>query len=282
MPIAYLVIQGMLAAALLALALWSGKWKRAAAGTAAAGVLIVLLDLWLNRRPDLYLMILPFADALYFDNWFPFGAALFCGAMPAFAKGKAQRVRVTVLLLVLFAISWRPTGHEMRPLAESTENHVDADGVVRQTSRETCAAAATATFARLYGVTSNEAEMIERARTLRGRGTTKLGVYRALRLTLTDRPELSPRVLKRTVDWLVERNKPAIITVGLPRDGSPEALAFGEKYDWPLDSYHEVVYLGNNPDRPGHVLIGEPDYGRESWPEEHLRYLYAGFAVVVE
>jgi len=282
MPVVYLAIQGALAVGMLVGAWWAGRTKARAAALAGAGVLIGLLDLWLNRRPDLYTMLLPFGDAVFFDNWLPYAAALFCGAIPRFAKTKAQAIRMGVLLVALFVLSWAPTRDEMRPLAESTENHVDEHGVVRQTSRDTCAAAACATFVRLYGVESGEAEMIERARTLRGRGTTAVGVYRALRMTFAGRDDLRPRVLKRPVEWLIQRDKPAVIAVGLPRNGSPEAIAFGEKYDWPLNAYHEVVFLGRDKERPGHVLIGEPDFGRESWPEEHLRYLYAGFAVVVE
>ncbi|MBI1290563.1 hypothetical protein GC173_04885 [bacterium] len=282
MPLAYVVIQGLLAVALLVGAWFACRTKRMAAAVAASGVALGLIDLWLNRRPDLYVALLPYADAIYFDNWLPYGAALFCGAIPHFAKDKAQRIRMGVMLTALFVLTWAPTRDEMRPLAESTENHVDENGIVRQTSRDTCAAAASATFVRLYGVEAGEAEMIQRARTLRGRGTTAVGVYRALRITLAERPDLKPRVLKRPVDWLIERDKPAVIAVGLPRNGSPEAIAFGEKYDWPLNAYHEVVFLGRDKERPGYVLIGEPDFGRESWPEEHLRYLYAGFSVIVE
>lgn len=257
------------------------RWLRIGA-LVAAGIATWLLDLWLNKRPDLYLKLLPFPDALFFDNWLPYGAALLAPAAMQLARSGAQAARLGVLLTVLFTLSWKPTYDEFRPLARTNPLSVDPHGIVRQTSSETCAAAALATFARQYGIDATEAQMVEHARTLHRRGTTQLGLYRALRLAFAGREELKPRIVKAPAGWLLRRSAPAIITVGLPRDGSAEARAFGQKYDWPQGIYHDVVFLGPDPEKRGHVLIGEPDSGLESWPIEHLKYLYSGFAAVVE
>ncbi|MEZ6193047.1 MAG: hypothetical protein R3C45_17380 [Phycisphaerales bacterium] len=44
--------------------------------------------------------------------------------------------------------------------------------------------------------------------------------------------------------------------------------------------YHDVVFMGSDPDDPDRVLIADPDMGLESWPVEHMRYLFRGVAVM--
>ncbi len=86
-----------------------------------------------------------------------------------------------------------------------------------------------------------------------------------------------------TMGELLRRTDPAIILVGLPRYGqSHTASAFGRDNNWPTGIYHDVVFMGMDPDHQDRVLIADPDMGLESWPVDHLGYLFRGVAVMYE
>lgn len=282
MPIPFILFNAILILLFGAAGVWLGRRRKTAWIGLALAAVTVFLGIGILIRSDIAVRLLPYSNLIFLSNLHPFAVALFIPCAFAFARTRMQRVRIAVLCAVLFAFTLRGYAYHFQPLATSYEQTVDKDGVCRQSSADTCSAAALVTFFRRYGIETTEAETIQLARTRRNYGTIHLGLYRALCHKTRGRPELSPRLRKLTVDQLMERNRPAVITVGLPRDLTPQASEFGLKYNWQPGILHDVVFLGKDPDRPDHVLIGEPDYGLESWPVDALRFLHYGYAAFVE
>ncbi len=70
---------------------------------------------------------------------------------------------------------------------------------------------------------------------------------------------------------------------GQPRRAFTDtASAFGRDNNWPIGLYHDVVFMGPDPEHAGRVLIADPDMGMERWPVDPLRYLFRGQAVMYE
>ena len=284
MPFVPLLVNLMLIVAAIAAAVALARHgKRAAIASIAIGVATILAGVLTIFRQDLFVAAVPVADALFYANLFPIGVAFFVPPLFRFSKARGERVRLGILGTILLVVSLRETAYHWKPAAISNRTWIDENGVCRQSSIDTCSDASLVTLLRQYGIEITEQEAVDLARTKLGRGTIHLGLYRALRLKTADRPELHATIRKLSVDQLLTRNKPAIMTVGLPRYGnSEEAAAFGAKYEWTPGVLHDVVFLGRAENRPGFVRIGEPDFGIEEWPEEHLRYLFYGFAVMLE
>lgn len=273
----------LLTAAIVAAVGLARRGKREAAASIAIGVALIGAGAATIFRQDLFVAVVPMADAIYYANLFPLGVAFFVPPLFRFSKSRGERIRLGILGAILLVVSLRETAYHWKPAAVSNQTWIDEDGVCRQSSLDTCSAASLVTLLRQYDINITEQEAVDLARTKLGRGTIHLGLYRALKLKTADRPELRATIRRLTVDDLLARNKPAIMTVGLPRYGNTaEAAAFGEKYEWRPGVLHDVVFLGRAENRPGFVRIGEPDFGIEEWPEEHLRYLFYGFSVMLE
>lgn len=246
-----------------------------AAGFAAAGSGFLAIF-----RPDIWVRIVPWRDGLFISNLFPIAVALVTPSLLLRLKTRPERFRFGVLAAVLFLLSLRETALLFKPPAASKLTWIDRDGVCRQTSRETCSAAALVTLLRHHGIDATEAEIVKLAWTRRDQGTTQLGLYRALSAKAGASGGVQATIEHIDADRLMALGEPAVITVGLGRLGnSKEAEEFGAAYEWSPGALHDVTFLGRSDTKPGHVKIGEPDFGLEEWPEEHLRYLYRGFAL---
>lgn len=282
MPPVNVAINIALVAAMVRIGMWCALDRRRAAAAMAASAALLVLGVAVFARPDFAVRVLPMESLLFHANLFPLAAALFAPSVFAFARKRGQRIRMGVLCGTLFALSLWDYGNFLAPLARVGPAHVDENGIVRQTSGDTCSAAAVATLLGRHGIALTEAEAVRLCHTRAGRGTTHLGTWRALNAACDRRDR---RVVLRhpDVDGLLALGTPALVTVGLPRLGaSAEAKSFGRTYDWQPGVLHDVVLLGPDPERAGHVLVGEPDFGLESWPVEHLRYLYRGYALWIE
>ncbi len=285
MPLNHLFMNVVLIAGFLAIGILLKSRKSTAITGIILSVIIGLLGVGMMKRPDLFLKFLPFTHLYYYSNWFPFAVALFLPCTYAFLDDKKWvKIRCAVLGLILFTFSLADYRAYFRPLATSTQNEIDEDLVCRQSSMSTCSAAALVTFLHRHDIDATEEEMITLADTKDRVGTNHLGLYRAVKLKLaeTNRTE-TPRLLHLNIKELMDRSSPAVVTVGLPKgEDSPEAVEFGRKYNWDIGIFHDVVYLGPDSEREGHVLIADPDFGLESWQASALEYLYQGFALVIE
>lgn len=257
--------------------------KKDARISIGAGLSVAALGCVAILRPDIWVRLVPWHDALFISNLFPVAAAFLLPPLFRLLKTRAQQIRLGVLAAILFTLSLRETAQFFAPPARSKLTWIDRDGICRQSSRETCSAAALVTLLHLHGIQSSENEIADLAWTRQGQGTAMLGLYRALNLKAATTNGLKPALLQIDADRLIAEGKPAVITVGLARVGnSKEAAEFGAAYEWSPGALHDVVFMGRSSTKPGHVKIGEPDFGLEEWPEEHLRYLHRGFAITLE
>jgi len=282
MPIGFIFLNIVLILLSGAAGVWLSRSRRRALAGIALSAALVGAGVGVILRPDLAVAVVPIADLIFVENLFPLAAALFIPCAWSFGRTKGQRVRIAVLCTLLSVITLKGYQPFFQPRATSYEHRIDEDGVCRQSSADTCSAAALVTLFRQYGIETTEAEMIDLAGTRSDHGTTHLGLYRALCIKTRGRRHLHPALRKESVEMLLQRNEPAVITVGLPRTLTLEAREFGRKYNWQPGILHDVAFLGKDPDRPGHVLIGEPDYGLESWEVQSLRFLYYGFAATLD
>lgn len=242
-------------------------------------VLLGGLGLLVKDQPDLFLRFFPFPDLLFYTNLYPFAVSLLIFPALQFAKDRKHTVRLSLLCGALFASSLIGYRSFLLPFAEAGEPWIDENQICRRTSLSTCSCAAMVTLLKHYEIPATEAELIKLAYTKEGVGTNLFGVYRALSLKVKEKPEYEVQIKKLPIENL-PANQPALISVGLPGHGnSSEALTFGEQFQWEPGLLHHVVYLGPDPDKADHVLIAEPDFGLESWSQEHFQYLYRGYAV---
>ena len=167
------------------------------------------------------------------------------------------------------------------PAREYPPAVVDGDGIVRQTTRKSCAPAAAATLLRKLDIDpeATEAELAALCRTDPLSGTAdpnlRLGLAKA-----AGRPvDLSPA----TLEDLRSVTRPCILFVGLDRAraGSDELhRILRDTCGWPEGEVHTVVFFGieagqENEDREV-VLIGDPRSGFERWGVTHFKALWDG------
>src|SRR5690606_2127834 len=127
--------------------------------------------------------LVPGANAIIFANLFPFAAALAAPAAVRLGRTKAQKIRIAVLMVGLLAASFSGTYQMLvgvPAVAGATEYF--PDGTCRQSSIDTCSAAAGVTLLKQHDVAATEAEMARLGFTKEGRGTHPLGLYRALKI----------------------------------------------------------------------------------------------------
>lgn len=247
--------------------------------------LILVKGYILTYRPDIFTNLVAFSWAIFYFNFYPFAVAAFIPLAWKYAKGRSQKIRVVFLCGIFFLISLYPYHYFLLPLAQTRPMITDENGVVIQTSADTCSAAAATTLASLYDIETTEAEVVKLALTKKNRGTDRLGLYRALKI-LAERSDkdLNVHIEKISAKKLVEYNLPAIITVGIPAE--PETP--GEKkmvrvYNWDPGAVHDVCYMGNvGGTKPLRVRIGEPEFGLEIWEIGALEILHKGMAIFME
>lgn len=261
----------------------TARKRRTAMGGMVAAMLLGALAGLLFVREDLLVRVLPFSGAVFYSNLFPCAAVFLIPNAVKLARSRAQRVRIVVLCVVLFALSVRDWRRMVLPEAECAETRIDKNGVCRQTSADTCSAACGVTLLRHYGIITTEAEVARLALTRRDLGTRAAGLYRAISLLAARRPELTVKLDRSSLEQLLARNKPAIITVGLPKkrlNAAQQDLA--ARYNWTPGVWHDVVLFHMSKAEPGKADIGEPDFGLEQWPIEQLRTLYQCTALYIE
>lgn len=283
MPVPH-IFGNLLLVAMFAMAGWllSRKKRTAIAGIGLSG-LAASVSVVIAVRPDLIVAVVPYRDLVFYDNLYPLAIVLFVPCVWYFVNSRALRVRMVLWCGLLFAMSLLPYGDHFAPPVTSGKTHIDADGVCRQSSDFTCSAASVVTLLHAYEVSASEAQVIDLAQTKRGKGTQGLGVYRAIRHYADQIEGRSATIKHIALDELMQRTEPAIILVGLPSRGRTRAAsAFGRDNNWPIGIYHDVVFMGPDPEHADRVLIADPDMGMERWPVDHLRYLFRGQAVMYE
>jgi hypothetical protein len=148
-------------------------------------------------------------------------------------------------------------------------------GVCRQTTGASCGPAAAATVLASHGIAASEAEMANLC--LTRIGTSRLGLYRGLRLKTTGTP-WRVEVFQGDVAKLRRRaaDGPIILFVGLRR-GLRADPRYARNWGWTPGLRHVVVLFGF--EKGGRIEVGDPSVGRERWRTEALDVLWDGQAL---
>jgi predicted double-glycine peptidase len=151
---------------------------------------------------------------------------------------------------------WRGPGGVVVP-------RVDGNGVVRQSTGYTCAAAACATLLRDLGIDpeATEQEMVYLCRTKRRGGATTLGMATGLKAKLAGSP-WQLRILEPDWGAFLQIRKPVVCSM--------------EHADW---LGHAVVVRGH--DSKKGVLVADPLTGLGWWSEERFRDRFKDEAIVI-
>ncbi len=255
--------------------------KSALIGIGLAGV-VALVSLILAIRPGWAVAVFPFRDLTFYDNLYPLAFGLFVPCVWYFVNTRARRVRMVIWCVLMFGLSLIPYGYHFASLAPSGGTFINQDGVCIQSHDYNCSAASVVTLLHRYGVECTEAQAIALAGTKDEKGTEALGIYRALR-HFDDHVKADATLQHSSAEELLATDGPAIILVGLPNRGlPPEAAAYGRRNNWPPGFFHDVVYLGLDPDDPNYVRIADPDVGMERWRVADIQFLYRGQTVRYE
>lgn len=259
----------------------SHKGRAFAYGVLAASVVVGLLAQLIWMRPHLLTYVLPIPDVLAFANLFPLAVAMALPAAVTVGKGRPQKIRIAVLMAILLGTSLVGTVRLFGTPVEVGETQYWPDGTCRQTSIDTCSAAAAVTLLKESGIHASEKQLAHWAMTKEGRGTHPLGLYRALKFAANaSTATVHVRFHAITAPDLLERNRPAIVNVGLihPPETDLQSRLVAEA-QWEPGVVHSVVYLGRKNNK---VEIADPDFGVELWPAESFQVLYRGTALWLE
>lgn len=156
---------------------------------------------------------------------------------------------------------------------------VDENGIVRQTTRMSCAPAAAATLLRKLGVDTqaSEAQLAALCRTHPQAGTPdpdlRAGIEEA-----AGRPAL---LVRHTLAQLRARTEPCIVFVSLDRERAGSDTLYRllrDECGWPEGEAHAVVFLGLEPGEDGEeqevAVVGDPRTGLERWGITHFTALW--------
>jgi hypothetical protein len=210
---------------------------------------------------------LPFSNLIVLGNWFPVGAAILAGLAWRHTPGRRLRRSWPVIGLALVGCY-----AGIQPLlgrAPTCGNRWDQNGICRQTTPHTCAAACAATVLQTHGISATEQELAELC--LTRKGTTWQGLYRGLKLKTTGAP-YDVEVFSCSADDLRRFTPDCIIlTVGLRRGAKVDSI-YEQQYSWTRGVTHAVLFFDfMGKDR---VQMADPDVGKEQWTVDDLRVLF--------
>ena len=236
--------------------------RRLATGVCIAS--LSLLVLWPAARfwPTVPISLLgaPIASCLEVTGLFIPATLLFVAASHHLSR-PGERRAIRLLACVCVAVFARIGWWMISPGVPDLGPTVVIDGVARQSTGYTCAAASMVTLLRARGVDATETEMARLARTEVGGGATDSRVVWALREKLrTSRHSVSYQTLD--LDGLLAVPKPCLVQL-----------------DWGFFVSHMVPVLEATRER---VVIGDPLTGRRELTIEAFMRTWKRAAVVVE
>lgn len=283
MPPLYLAVHLLLTLAVAGLA--CALPKRLAWLLAAGLLALVIGGLAVERRTDWAwsAMRLGWPDLVFFTNLSLEGAAVLLVGLWRQASDTGSRGRAGLLTPVMLGAALWSYGWYFAPVPAGLSGTVDRTGYCRQSTDDSCSAAAATMVLHAHGIPATEAEMAALCLTRAGHGTTPLGLFRGLALKARAsglRPEL---VRANTAAGLHALAGPGVVSIGLDAR-TPAAMAERlQEYGWQRGVRHAVVVMGA--DAGGNWIdVADPSYGRERWPTRdprELRYLWDGLALVL-
>jgi len=262
----------------------SRPFKGSRAGTlfCLSVLLLVLFGFVLERRLDWGVTVmqrttpdLPFLTNLSLEGAMALLALLWGLAKEPKARKRAMRLSLPLLAVVLWSYAWY-----FEPVPAGLTGRIDANGYCRQSSEESCSAAAAVMLLHSKGIATTEAEMAAFCLTRSRWGTPTLGLCRGLMLQSSPYA-LHLRQIHTTPERLSQLGRPCIISVGLSPTAPREVVERMSEYGWEQGHYHAVVVMSG--DAGGQRLdVADPSYGREKWPTAHLKDLWNGTALILD
>lgn len=233
----------------------------------AAAVLILLgfyvRDVWDNIVLAKWL---PFSNLIVLGNGFPLAMAVLAGL--AWNRVPPPIIRRLAIVALLFGSSayavYFPFRGQVPECGDTWE-----DGVCRQSTHDTCSAAAAATLLRMHKIDATEQEMANLCITRKG--TSWLGLYRGMKLK-TAGTDWNVEVFSVDADQL-KQNKayPAIVFMRLTSQVADRHPGY-ETAGWIVGTSHSTVLMDIN--NIGICTMGDPSIGRELMPLEDFKQLY--------
>ncbi len=237
---------------------------------ALAAAVIILMGFYVRDVWDNIVLAkwLPFSNLIVLGNGFPVAMAVLAGL--AWNRVPPPTIRRVAIVSLLFGASayavYFPFRGQVPECSDTWE-----DGVCRQSTYDTCSAAAAATLLRMHKIETTEKEMAELCITRKG--TSWLGLYRGMKLK-TAGTDWDVEVFSTDADEILKNQSfPAIVFMRLTAqvaDRNPEYEAGG----WIVGTSHSTVLMEMN--SVGMCLMGDPSVGRELLRFEDFKQLYEG------
>lgn len=242
----------------------------------AAYVYLVWGQLWIVKW-------IPYASVIVLSNWFPILLAILGAILWQRLRNKELWRRAPAQLALLGITVWSVIYVIPRTPPECGDEWIEPRGrfpfrVCRQTTPETCSAAATATLLGVIGIQTNEAEMSRLC--LTQRGTTWLGIYHGLSVKL-DGTGRRVEFFEGSVDDLVKRcqERPVLLCCELTDIVDAAVPEYQGEAGWKPGVLHSVVCFGM---LDGEFLIGDPSQPRlERWSRRDMINLWTGTGLTI-
>ena len=281
MPLLFIAVHLILSVVCLSIVLWLPYGSRRGNVFCIAVGMCVLFGFLLEWEEEWCCMLMQAitSDLPFLTNLILEGAMVLVGLLWGSTKVRSDRIRAVVLSLLLVGVAVLSYAWYFAPLPNGLTGKADASGYCRQTTEDSCSAAAVVMLLNQKGIRTDEAEMAALCLTRAGKGTSRVGIMRGL-IKKSAPYGWHVRNITCTPADLHGLSGPALIAVGLSPT-APSALAAKMKeYGWRPGQYHSVVVMGGDPSGKW-VDIADPSYGREKWPTEHLAALWNGKALIL-
>lgn len=286
MPLQYVLIHLVLTGMSMACAARLGAGSTASRGFGVGLLLAVMGGMVLERRAEWAwdAMRLSWPDLVFFTNLSLEGVVALLVLLWRQAGDTPARARAGVLGAVALGAALWSYAWLFLPTPDGLAGAVDATGLCRQTSDDSCSAAAAVMVLHHHGIPATEAEMARLCLTRAQLGTPSLGLHRGLALKAGPHRR-RPRLLHlRGAADFSRLAGPAVIRVGLRRGAPPEVTKRMQGYGWTPGVFHAVVVLAGDPGGKW-IEVADPSYGREKWPIRdplELAYIWDGRALILE
>ena len=235
---------------------------------ALAAVVLILLGFYVRDVWDNIILArwLPFSNLIVLGNGFPLAMAVLAGV--AWNRVPPPTIRRLAIVALLFGSSAYAVYFPFRGQVPECGDNWE-DDICRQSTHDTCSAAAAATLLRMHKIETTEQEMVNLCITRKG--TSWLGLYRGMKLK-TAGTDWDVEVFSYDGDEL-KQNKayPAIVFMRLTAavaDRHPEYETAG----WIVGTSHSSVLM--NLESNGICTMGDPSVGRELMPLDDFKQLY--------
>lgn len=235
---------------------------------ALAAVVLILLGFYVRDVWDNIILArwLPFSNLIVLGNGFPLAMAVLAGV--AWNRVPPPTIRRLAIVALLFGSSAYAVYYPFRGQVPECGDNWE-DDICRQSTHDTCSAAAAATLLRMHKIEATEQEMAKLCITRKG--TSWLGLYRGMKLK-TAGTDWDVEVFSSDGDELRQnKSYPAIVFMRLTAqvaDRHPEYETVG----WIVGTSHSSVLM--DMDKDGLCLMGDPSVGRELMPLDDFKLLY--------